>query len=397
MKQEKSNNCKTEKQTIDMGELLKQANGSFVSQAMGRLATKRKNLLLTTLGNPVQVERIAAAQIVHLLEGWLNLSASLSCLVRNEISQAKHLAYYGELRAVLSIIASSGMILVKNKLFYVDGDGNINDINGVQTHQIAWEFWINWIRTSDAKKFITQNIKLSEDLTLADITESVITLSSANERLVTAWGHDLLKIASDDHVARNKASYGISLAIDDVSKKIRSYVPFLEKIWSLLMPYSNSIIRFDSAMIKYIVRSVASGLEDSENSNISPSLKFEKNLAALVDKISSNSERLLSSFKDETDLDIFNYAIDEKDAPENMISRCLIILRIATLAVLSNMRDQKRIEAWIRLWLKKIVFFNERQEYDVKDAILDYENVFTEGDMDKLTKPVASLAWGLSL
>ncbi len=62
-------------------------------------------------GVPTQdiIEVIAVRGPLHAIDGWSYFSRSLSALLSGDPHAARHLAYYAELRASLSILASTGI------------------------------------------------------------------------------------------------------------------------------------------------------------------------------------------------------------------------------------------------------------------------------------------------
>lgn len=104
--------------TNKFAEICSHTEGSAVKQAMNKLASEKSDVLFSGTGTSNPNVLLARDQIVHLLEGWLNFSASVSCLLNNSNSQSIHLAYYAELRAALSLFAWSGISLRQNNYFF---------------------------------------------------------------------------------------------------------------------------------------------------------------------------------------------------------------------------------------------------------------------------------------
>jgi len=54
------------------------------------------------------LEVLAIRGPLHALDGWSYVGRALSALIAGDSHAARHLAYYGELRGALSLLASSG-------------------------------------------------------------------------------------------------------------------------------------------------------------------------------------------------------------------------------------------------------------------------------------------------
>lgn len=371
--------------------ILRDADGTSLSLTMENMARDSKYLLPSLADEScTHSERVAAGQLVHLLEGWTNFSSALSCLMRNELAQTKHLAYYGELRAVLSLLAWMGVNTQYDNLYYLKRDGDIQrEAKPVRMHQFVWEFWNDWIRTVKVEKLLASNIKLTEFCTLQDIYQTVRSMSSVSVRLSTNWGVDLCSGASIDHRARNTSSYGISLASENVQEKLEDPCEFVCEVWKLLLPKSNTIWMFDVALIKYI---------------LGKSIKLAQTDEILT-RAQIGSDIVRNFFKTDECLTIFNYAEKQVSNPKNMLSRCLILLRIATLAVVTNANGNENIKKWINNWLRNMFLNDFCDEPEISDVIYKVEDAIQQLTQESkdlcsknlLSRPIACLAWGLDL
>lgn len=371
--------------------ILLDGDGAALSFAMKNFALDSKCLLPSLTDDTcTEQERVAAGQLVHLLEGWMNFSSALNCLMRNELAQAKHLAYYGELRAVLSLLAWAGVNTQYDRLYYLKRNGNIQrEEKTVATHKFAWEFWNEWIRTANAENLLSTNIKLTEFCTLQDIFQSVQGVSSVSARLSTDWGRDLWTGAMKDHLARNVSSYGISLGSENIQEKPENPHKFVCEIWKLLLPKSNTIWMFDVALIKYILGRTINLAQVDE----------------ILNDIQIGNDIVNKFLKTNECLSIFNYAEQLESNPKNMLSRCLILLRIATLAVVTNASGNDNIRKWINHWLRNLVLSDLCDEQEISDVRSNVEDAMQQLAVDSkdliskniLSRPVACLSWGLCL
>ena len=54
-------------------------------------------------------EYVAASSILHCADGWSYLGRAMAAQLRGDIGAARHLAYYGELRGAISLLAAQGI------------------------------------------------------------------------------------------------------------------------------------------------------------------------------------------------------------------------------------------------------------------------------------------------
>jgi hypothetical protein len=63
---------------------------------------------------------IAASSILHCADGWSYLGRAINCLLKGDPHRVVHLAYYAELRAALSLLASEAIGVFSRNNFVID-------------------------------------------------------------------------------------------------------------------------------------------------------------------------------------------------------------------------------------------------------------------------------------
>ena len=76
---------------------------TYNSNVVKKLGNKRD------IDGPKLGEYIACSAPLHLADGWNYLSRAFDAACRGDRSSAYHLAYYGELRATMSLLATEGI------------------------------------------------------------------------------------------------------------------------------------------------------------------------------------------------------------------------------------------------------------------------------------------------
>jgi hypothetical protein len=85
------------------------------------------------MGAPQIIRVLAASAPNHCMDGWSYVSRSLSSLLAGDPHAARHLAYYAQLRAALSLLANLGVGVVDGINFAVDASGAVRPLDPGQT------------------------------------------------------------------------------------------------------------------------------------------------------------------------------------------------------------------------------------------------------------------------
>ena len=183
-------------------------------------------------------EYIAASAILHCFDGWTFLSRALSAHIDGDQHTAHHLAYYAELRATMSLLASEGIGVFNRKHFVVDANKNcVLAVDNIRTHDFCWLALENWAKQRRSSDLLMDMIKPG-GLTLQNWLTGFGTAPSSTsigQDWLTSWGVDL-KIVSLDHLGRNEVSYR-----PNYINQVNSITPikaseFCRNFWELLEP-----------------------------------------------------------------------------------------------------------------------------------------------------------------
>ena len=164
------------------------------------------------IDGPKLGEYIAASAPLHLVDGWNYLSRAFDAASRGDRGSAYHLAYYAELRAAISLLATEGIGIFNERHIVLNDHMEPTEFgksSRKSTHRATWLLLSEWSqetgRATRLLKAITVESKsLSEWLKAIGVVEPAQHLV-ANEWL-SAWSVDL-KILSTDSVRRNEMSY----------------------------------------------------------------------------------------------------------------------------------------------------------------------------------------------
>lgn len=181
---------------------------------------------------------IAASAPLHCCDGWALLGRALGCHLHGDGQVARHLAYYAELRAAMSLLATQGIGIFDDRHFAIDEKGSAHRVSRKRTHQVAWdllEAWAELKKAADVLGEVLQPNGRSMHEWLQALPQGVSWRPIATDWL--KWvGLDLQVLGSDDRGARNEASYR------PAHLRCRSQLPSVDAaeavrdLWGLLEP-----------------------------------------------------------------------------------------------------------------------------------------------------------------
>jgi len=206
----------------------------------------RKTKTRTDAGLAHQRERqladyIAASVLLHAVDSARYLGRSLYCKAINDTHAVRHFAYYAELRAAMSILASEG-IGVFNKWHYaVKSDGALARTSNISTHQYAWAALSAWSRDQRAADLIARIAgPIGGRLdTLLQTAFPGMGLGSIAASWFETWGLDLA-ILADEQTWRNLSSYRPTMLLSEIDRSPTEVVRELVDFWKAFEPSAAS-------------------------------------------------------------------------------------------------------------------------------------------------------------
>lgn len=379
---------------------------------LNSIATHAATLLSS--GKTAPGVRLAAEQIVHLVDAWRYLSGSIHAYLNHSSGIAIHQAYYAELRAALSLFAGSGIRICDGKNSYVDSKGAEKSFGG-STHSVTWTLWTEWAKTSDAQEILRNEIAIMPNVTLGAF-EAHIGAQQTTVGALSLWGYDLLQLKRD-RFERNKQSYEPYWTTVPLTMMDPSDVAFVKSLWSLLLPKTYGCWGFDVAYIVYLI---TKSFQDAQaaNAKFSPKKEYIRLLKEVAGKTGTDYKHVnLALTQEQFDISLFELAADSNTNPKNVLSRATFLLRIAMLSLKANLTKYDVPNAsgtkWIRNWLHHAGLWHESSTTASQDIHLDFREMldqFAPGvDLpysiwdgsenavraSRLCRPDASIIWGL--
>ena len=187
---------------IKKGEWLSQ-NNRYRKNTTNKIRIDTKNRTNKIRHNHMR-DYIAISSVLHCFDGWIFLGKALNSILNLDFNIAKHLIYYAELRAGISILSSQG-IGIFNRTHIILQSGKQSDyIDKIPTHDMTWkalEYWNSLRKSSYELLNIIRpgNKSLNEWLLTFGIDKY---REQVGNKWLQAWGLDL-KNFPYDRKARN--------------------------------------------------------------------------------------------------------------------------------------------------------------------------------------------------
>jgi hypothetical protein len=181
------------------------------------------------------LEAISVRGPLHAIDGWGYLGRSFSALMSGQAHAARHLCYYAELRAALSILASSGVGVFNRRNAVVDAAGSIHIMSDVSTHDMTWLALAEWSALPSSMERLVKPVQLAGASFLEPFREffPAQSLTAARE-LMQNLGFDLRQ-GAEDRVQRNWSSYQPT-ALGPIVTSPAEDAAFLRMFWNACRP-----------------------------------------------------------------------------------------------------------------------------------------------------------------
>jgi hypothetical protein len=307
------------------------------------------------------IEATAAAAPNHCIDGWAYVSRALSALLAGDLHAARHLAYYAQLRAGLSMLGHLGVGIFNGINFAIQSSGTVVKLDttprgGLGTHSAVWAALENWVSDPGMARQFLDLVRIG-NATLSDCLDAIWPGASKTAiagSLVAAWGIDL-KRGEDEHVARNMSSYNPQ-AFEELPDDPRDRVAFVENVWALFQPTSSN--KFD-----LLDRSLLRALLWQQHDLLGLGDRSGGPIARRFPHLPENIKRIaplpfLTGRADPHEPKVLKLARSKRKPAlaTHMIARALLLLRAATAFTVANFQDAGvSVENGdLRPWIDKI-------------------------------------------
>lgn len=319
--------------------------------------------------NAVYLSRyIASSVLLHCADGWSFLGRALDGVGRGDSDTARHLGYYAELRAAMSLLASEGIGIFSNQHFIVEESGHCVELGsskgrGISSHQMTWRALDYWGTLESARDTLSSIIFAGGkrlDVWHSDFPAGFDVRHIARKWL-GVWGLDLKRLG-DDREARNEVSYRPTRLNPRASLGVLDTSAFLREVWTLCDPSGPS--RFESLDRHLVRESLELAYEGTTGSKAADEpVDFAEGIYAMLGS-AETSDSLTGEWLDfftrkvqrESPLVIREATgmVEVTDARHHLqvLSRAVLLLRIATGACLRLLQASDSSRTDLEFWWK---------------------------------------------
>lgn len=284
---------------------------------------------------------IAASVALHANDGWSYLGRAVSCILAGDTHRALHLAYYAELRAAMSLLASAGIGVFDKQHYIISSTNSASKLRAQNgTHIMAWLALEEWSRRP-ASGVLFSSIVRPEGLTLDEWFQpqgGASSLAPQAKAWFMQWGMDL-GLASKDREARNESSYrpdGVPTTWEVGSKE---GLEFVRDMWSALEPSSaSSFEQIDRHILRLAVERHHVSITSRPASATDAAYVALVNGIVEAQSLAAATEGRLKKFllrqSAPTDPQIFGFSAIKPGNPQSdafaVMARAVLLLRIGT-------------------------------------------------------------------
>ncbi len=305
-------------------------------------------------------EYIAASAPVHAIDGWGFLGKAIASHSIGDIEACKHFAYYAQLRAVMSLMASEGIGVFDNKHFAIkNADRRTSSVTAPKkssTHDFAGSQFRSWAKSKSSGALLEKIIRprgISLEEWFKEISPTKV--SWLAQDWLDHWGYDLNKFKKDQD-ARNRASYRPTILDRDLNYRNASVVSdsieLVDAIWRMCSPDSVGGFSLDLQLMR------VSWDEYSRMRGTTPTRADREKVLSDLGILQPELGNLVDFFERTTSSvdSIILTEARKKGSPEDvdyhsqMLCRATILLRLATGASASLIAKAKFDKDDLKFW-----------------------------------------------
>ena len=182
------------------------------------------------------IDYIGASTLGHCFDGWSYLGRAIEAELVGQPGSARHLGYYAELRAAMSLLASEGIGVFNNEHVAVDANGNCLIVGKrLGTHKFVWNALDVWFGTKKCHDLLFHVIRPNGSPLSDWIDQFGGSAMFATRDWLQRWGLDLKRL-SHDRESRNAASYRPASLGGTLPERIEQTLQAVDEIWALCEP-----------------------------------------------------------------------------------------------------------------------------------------------------------------
>ena len=304
----------------------------------------------STIDGVMLAEYLAASIPLHVVDGWVFLARAFDSIKSGDRNTAMHLAYYAELRAAMSLLASEGVGVFNMCHVAIDQNYETKIWNRKGTHVVTWNLLKAWANDRSRVQTLLNAVKVELRTIDEWIGETVPTQTVKHlvaKDWLESWSVDIGAFEADREY-RNHASYRPSTISPKSMVALNTATEIIDpllKTWGALEPSSDS----GGAAIDQVLLFRALTLAHNQSS------LNQKNWFAFVDRLDNvASESLQTYLKNSINQknDVLTWADNSKYPPpaQSVLARATLLLRIANGVCARHLADAGVAKQDLQFW-----------------------------------------------
>ena len=285
---------------------------------------------------------VTASAFTHCLDGWAFLGRALNAQIVSDSDTARHLGYYAELRAAMSLLASEGIGVFGNRHISVTGSKEcVPMAQTIPTHQFVWPALETWAASREGVKTILKAIKPG-GIDLVDwLDQFGGGPISIGIRWMEQWGLDLSRLVGD-RTARNISTYRPTAFTSPGATTIGNIVSMISEFWKFCEPIgSRRFALMDDHLLDQSLAILGGSADEVDRNSLCSTESYRNRVKAMLSSLGLS----LSAYQS---YEAFLLKPTTQDRPQllesaagradkfhknhvnEVLARALILLRIAT-------------------------------------------------------------------
>lgn len=306
-----------------------------------------KNDIKNRRGKPSHkhlIDYIAASTITHCFDGWTYLGQAFSAELTGNPNVARHLGYYAELRAAMSILASEGIGVFDKKHVVVNSNERCEYLSASGTHEFSCDAIECWADSEKGYETLMKSINPG-GLDLLDwLNHYPSSFNFLASIWLKQWGLDLSRIALDRE-ARNIASYRPTTFTASEPRNISKTLKSATDFWEMCEPLgTGGFPILDAHLLRRGIELVFKETHPYEKSRKQAPKSYEREVKIMLNSISplykpvGDWSKFLIDFKPKNTPSIILDASGTRkpnhpDHSKQVLARAALLLRAATGSV----------------------------------------------------------------
>lgn len=180
-------------------------------------------------------EYVSASSMLHCFDGWSYFGRAVAAELAGDSDAARHLGYYAELRAAMSVLAGEGVGVFNRQHIIVIPRSRCDCLTGEGTHTFTWDALQEWAASPAGARTVFSVIRPGGVALREWLSQFAAGANFIATRWLLQWGLDIRRL-TDDREARNLASYRPTAYTSPAALPLRDTLDTVGRLWELCEP-----------------------------------------------------------------------------------------------------------------------------------------------------------------